>query len=252
MQAAELTAHLDQYLAVDEIQDLAPNGLQVEGREQVSKIALGVTASLAFLHKARDWGAEMAIVHHGLFWRSPQQMRVERSLRQRLKTVLDAEMTLLAYHLPLDRHLELGNNAVMARKLGVKQIESAFPFNGVPIGIVGLLEPAIAAGDLFASIAKLTERDPFVVADGPEMIGKIGIVTGGGPKLVNDASRLGLDLYITGEPNEAAVHVAREEGIHFVAAGHHATERFGVQALADYLRHKFGLDAQFIEVGNPI
>ncbi len=248
----ELLGYLEHYLAVGEARDYGPNGLQVEGRAGIARLATGVTASLALLERAVAWGADAILVHHGLFWRSPGETRVERSLRARLAVLLRNDVNLLAYHLPLDRHLVVGNNAVLARRLGAGGLEPAFESDGVPVGVIAHFDEAVPAGEFFRRIAAVTGRDPLVVADGPERVGRAGIVTGGAPKYVDEAARRGLDAFVTGEPSEPAVHLAREERIHFVAAGHHATERFGVQALGDHLAERFGLEVRYVEVSNPV
>ncbi len=249
---AELTTYLDQYLAVREVRDYGPNGLQVEGVPEIRRIALGVTSSLALLERAAAWEADAVLVHHGLFWRGSGEMRVERSLRGRLRLLLLREMNLLAYHLPLDRHPEVGNNAVLARHLGAEVEAPAFDHDGVPIGLVVRWPAPLAAGELFRRVAAVTARDPLVVADGPALVARAGLVTGGAARYVEDALRMGLDAFVTGEPSEPAVHLAREERIHFVAAGHHATERFGVQALGEHLAQRFGVETRFFEIANPV
>jgi dinuclear metal center YbgI/SA1388 family protein len=247
----ELLRYLDAYLAVGEVRDYGPNGLQVEGRTEVARVAAGVTASLALLERAVAWGADAVLVHHGLFWRGAGELRIERSLRARVALLLRHDVNLLAYHLPLDRHLEVGNNAVLARRLGAAGLEPAFESDGVPIGVVAAFDPPVLAGEFFRRIAAATGRDPLVVADGPEEVRRAGLVTGGAPKFVDEAARRGLDAFVTGEPSEPAVHLAREERIHFVAAGHHATERFGVQALGEHLAAQFELDVRYFEISNP-
>lgn len=249
---SELVAYLDTLLSAHEGRDHGPNGLQVEGGEAIDRVLLGVTASLALIEKAVAWDADALVVHHGLFWRGAGELRVERALKRRLALLLAHDINLLAYHLPLDRHPEVGNNAVLARQLGATQLEPAFSYEGLAIGVRGLFDPPLAATALFARISGLLEREPLIEAGGPQLVRTIGIVTGGAPRLVEDAVRMGLDLFLTGEANESAVHVAREERIHFVAAGHHATERGGVQALAAKLRERFGIETRFVDLGNPV
>jgi dinuclear metal center YbgI/SA1388 family protein len=252
MDLRELTRHLDELLDPQRMRDYGPNGLQVEGLRPVRRVATGVTASRALLERARDWEADAVVVHHGLFWRSPGTLRVERSLRQRLALLLDAGIALLAYHLPLDRHPELGNNAVLARRLGAEEVEPAFEMEGEPIGLAATLPEPVPVGAFVARIAGTVSREPLVVGGGPPTVRRVGVVTGGAARQVEEAVRRGLDLFLTGEPSEPAVHLAREEGIHFVAAGHHATERFGVQAIADHLQRTLDLETRYIEVQNPV
>ena len=249
---AELLEFLEAYLEVDEVRDYCPNGLQVEGRESVQRLAVGVTACQALIEAAAAWQADALLVHHGIFWNSSRGVRIERSLRRRLNGLLGAEINLLAYHLPLDRHPEVGNNAVLARRLGATSVEPAFPVDRVPIGLVCRLAEEVPAADFFGRIARATGRDPLVVDGGPARIRSFGVVTGADPRSAELAARMGLDLFLTGEASEAMVHLAREEGLHFVAAGHHATERFGVQALGELLAERFGLTLRSIEIGSPV
>lgn len=247
-----LVAHLDEFLAVGEIRDYGPNGLQVEGRREIQRVAFGVTACLAFLEQAAGWGAGAVIVHHGLFWRGQGEMRIERSMRARLKLLLEQDISLLAYHLPLDRHQEVGNNAVLARRLGAVQVEPAFPKDGIPIGLVARFPESLPAQELFRRVEEVTKRKPLIVDSGPPSIRMVGLVTGGAPEYLEEASRCGLDAFITGEPSLPGFHLASEEGLHFIAAGHHATERFGVQALATHLQQTFSLETRFIDIPNPV
>ena len=252
MKLHDLVARLDELLAPGEVRDYGPNGLQFEGREEVRRVALGVTACQAFLDRAAEWGADAALVHHGLFWGSPSGTRIVRSLRARLSRLFEADMSLLAYHLPLDRHLEVGNNAVLARRLGATSLEPAFEMDGATIGVVAHLAEALELDEVARRIARETQRDPLVIAGGPRLVSRFGVVTGRAPGLVDQAALLGLDLFLTGEPSEAAVHLAREENIHFVAAGHHATERFGVRALGEWLEGEVGVETRFVEIPNPV
>ncbi len=252
IERGRLVSHLNAHLEIDGCPDLAPNGLQFEGRREIRKVALGVTASAAFLEKAVSEECDAAIVHHGLFWRSRDAIRIERSLKARLAILFAADLNLLAYHIPLDRHLGLGNNAVLARELGAARLEHGFPVEGVDIGVVARLDEPVPSGSMFQRIARVVARDPHVVAGGPDAVTSFGIVTGAAPKLLDQAIRLGLDMFVTGEANEQSTHLAREEGIHFVAAGHHATERFGIRALGGHLRETFDLETTFIDDSNPV
>lgn len=249
---ADLAAYIDAYLEIRAVRDYGPNGLQVEGRPEVRRVALGVSACLDLLREAKAWGADAAIVHHGLFWRGQGEMRVVRALRGRLGLLLGADISLLAYHLPLDRHPEVGNNAVLARRLGAEVIDSAFEHEGVPIGVVAALDDPLPATEVAARAAKLLDRKPLLIAAGDRPVRRFGVVTGGAPSYLDEAARRGLDLFLTGEPSEAVVHLAREEGVHFLAAGHHATERFGVQALGAHIAERFGIETRYLEVDNPV
>ena len=202
----ELRRYLDDYLKAHEIRDYCPNGLQVEGKSDVSKIALGVTSSLEFLQQATVWGADAAIVHHGLFWGKP--VRIERSLRSRLGTLISHNTNLFAYHLPLDRHPDVGNNVELARRLGASSTEPAFEMNGKPIGVVAKFESPLAHETLTARIRELTAREPTHIAGGPDSVTTLGIVTGAAPEYLRESVTLGIDAYLTGEPAEWANHIA--------------------------------------------
>jgi len=248
----ELCEVLDALLCPDEVTDVAPNGLQFEGRPEIRRVALGVTASLAFLERAVAAQADAAIVHHGLFWTDPAGLRIVRSMRRRIGVLCRADLNLLAYHLPLDRHPTLGNNAQLAQRLGASEIEPAFEMGGATIGVRARLAEPVPLGEIVARIARVTAREPLVIPAGPGLVATVGIVSGDAPKLVAESLAHGDDLFLTGEPSEPVVHLAREEGIHFVAAGHHATERLGVRALGAWLEREYDLDCRFIEVGSPV
>jgi len=248
----ELVSRLDGYLEAPRFRDYCPNGLQVEGRREVSKVALGVTASLAFLEQAAAWGAHAVVVHHGLFWRAADELRIERSLKARLKVLFNRDMSLLAYHLPLDVHPEVGNNTVLLKKLGAEVVGPAFEEDGIALGLTARMPTPALAGELFKSIGRIVGKEPMILTGGPEVIRTLGVVSGRAPKFLEEAARRGLHVFVTGEPSEPAVHIAREEKIHLVVAGHHAMERLGVQALGDYIQHQFGLETQFIDDPNPV
>jgi dinuclear metal center YbgI/SA1388 family protein len=212
-----------------------------------------VTACQELLERAAEWDADTVLVHHGIFWKGGDGVRVRRSLKARLGLLLGRDMNLLAYHLPLDGHERFGNNAVLARKLGAVETEPAFELGGRAVGLSCRLAEA---QPLAAFVARMTEilegREPLVVGSGPQQVQRFGIVTGRSPKSVEEAVERRLDLFVTGEPAEEVVHLAREEGIHFVAAGHHATERFGVRALAEHIESTYGVETRFFEVPNPV
>lgn len=248
-----LTQFLDELLDPTRINDYGPNGLQVEGRTEIKKIACGVSACLAFLEQAAAWGADAAIVHHGLFWRSTiNNLRIERSLRARLAVLFTHDINLFGYHLPLDRHPEVGNNAVLARRLGAEIVAPAFDHDGTPIGLTARFPAPQPAAAVFEQIAQVTRREPLVIPGGPLKVETLGLVTGGASQFVAEAARRGLDLFLTGEAAESAVHLAREERIHLVAAGHHATERFGIIALGERLARDLDVEVKFIEIENPV
>jgi dinuclear metal center YbgI/SA1388 family protein len=211
----------------------------------VRTVVTGVSASRALLEQAVGAGADLVLVHHGLFWgeRGP----LDRETAGRLKVLLDADVGLAAYHLPLDAHLEVGNNALLAGALGASDIER---FAG--IGVRARFEPPIDPATLLVRVREETAREPLAFMDGPHDIASLAIVSGAGASLLGAAIAAGIDAFITGEPREPAMASARENAIHFLAAGHHATERLGVQALGETLARAHGVGHVYIDVPNPI
>lgn len=231
-------------------QDYCPNGLQVEGRPDVGKLVSGVTASLALLEAAAERGADAVLVHHGYFWRS-EAPTVTGMKRRRLQFLLTHDLSLLAYHLPLDDHPVYGNNAQLGNLLGMEVAGRFGVAEGPAIGCHGRLTQAMS-GSVFAEHvnAKLG-RAPLHVPGRAASIDTIGWCTGAAQAYIEQAAAMGLDAYLTGEVSEQTVHVAREMGIHFFAAGHHATERYGAKALGEHLAEVFDLQHEFIDVDNP-
>jgi dinuclear metal center YbgI/SA1388 family protein len=221
-------------------------GLQVAGARGVDRIACGVSASLELFERAAGAGAQMLLVHHGLLWDRDTRV-IDDAARRRLKTLLDAEITLAAYHLALDAHPEVGNNALLARELGVEPSER---FAGIGFG--GPLVEPVSVEEFAARVREKLGSEPVVFAHGPDSIERAAVVTGGAARHLADAARDGYDLFLTGEPAEPSLHTARELGIHFVAAGHYATERIGIQALAQRLAEQFDLEWEFIDLPNPV
>lgn len=245
-----LVEEADAYLNASRIQDYCPNGLQVEGRPQVSRIVSGVTASQALLDAAVEVGADVILVHHGYFWKG-EDPRVVGMKQRRLKTLLANDISLLAYHLPLDVHPEVGNNVQLARQLDITVEGPLEPDNPRTVGLVGSLAEPMTAGDFARRVREVLGREPLLV-EGEGMIRRIGWCTGGGQGYIDNAIAAGVDLYLTGEASEQTFHSARENGISFIAAGHHATERYGIQALGDYLARRFALEHLFIDCPNPV
>jgi len=244
-----LVTYLDDMLEIDRFADYCPNGLQVEGRPVVRKLVSGVTASLALLEAARAQNADAVLVHHGYFWRG-EDARVVGMKRQRLQQLLNSQMSLLAYHLPLDAHPVYGNNAQLAERFGFI-VEG--PFGGDPaIGLYGRLAQPLTAVDLSQSIAEVLQRTPMHIDGAAGMIHSIAWCSGAAQGYIEQALKLGVDAYLSGEISEQTVHVAREAGIHYFAAGHHATERYGVQALGEHVAAHFGLEHEYIEIPNPV
>jgi dinuclear metal center YbgI/SA1388 family protein len=245
-----LVAEADAYLGAARIADYCPNGLQVEGRPQVRRIVSGVTASQALIEAAIDAEADVLLVHHGYFWKGENPC-VTGMKQRRLKALLAADISLLAYHLPLDLHPEVGNNVQLARQLGIVVEGPLEPDNLRTVGLVGSLEEPMSAADFARQVQQALGREPLLVA-GEGLIRRVGWCTGGGQGYIDQAIAAGVDLYLTGEASEQTFHSARENGIAFIAAGHHATERYGVQALGDYLARRFALEHLFIDCPNPI
>lgn len=234
-----------------EFEDYGPNGLQVPGEPEVAKVATGVTASLEFLERAVAGDAQLAIAHHGLFF-GGLDAGLSEQLAGRLRTALCAGLSVAGYHLPLDAHPEVGNNALLCEALGFEAEQPFGEVKGRPIGLVARCPQPPTAAELAQRLTDLLEREPFLIAAGPERIERIGVVTGGGAGTLGEAARLDLDALLTGEPAEHALGDAREAGLHFLAAGHYATETFGVRRLGDIVADRFGVEHEFIDVPNPI
>jgi dinuclear metal center YbgI/SA1388 family protein len=251
--ATNLTDHLDHLLAVSEFRDYGPNGLQVPAAGDVQTVVSGVSAHVELFERAAAAGADLVLVHHGLFWRG-QPLQVTPTMYRRLKLLFDHDMALAAYHLPLDAHPEHGNNALIAAGLGGTDPQPFAPSDGKDIGVhVRFPGDGLTLGELTARVTELVGgRAPLVIDGGRERVTSLGIVSGGGTDFVGDAIALGLDAFLTGEPIERAYGIARDEGIHYLAAGHHATETFGVRRLGDLLAREFGVEHVFIDVPNPI
>ncbi len=246
----ELVGYVNELLQVDGFRDYAPNGLQVEGRDEIRRLATAVTASYAAMEAAAAMGADALLVHHGFFWQG-EEPRVVGMKRRRLALLLGQDINLLAYHLPLDAHPDYGNNAQLARVLGIR-IQGRFGPEPA-LAVHGEL-PAPMEGEEFARhIARCLGREPLHVAGkGAGAIRRIGWCTGAAQKFIEDAALLGLDAYLSGEASEQTFHAAQEMGIHFFGAGHHATERYGVMALGEHLSSKYSLEHQIIDEANPI
>lgn len=247
----ELVAHCDALLDIHATRDFGPNGLQVEGRRPVRRIATGVSACLELFERARDGGFDAVFVHHGLFWDGMPRQITGWQYR-RVAALIDNGIHLVAYHLPLDRHPELGNNVLAARGLGLYSIEPFAQYEGAPIGFRGRYPEPIPAAELVARCEKLFGQAPLAFHAGPAEIGSVGIVSGGAQRELHQAIAAGLDAYVTGEAAEWVMNLARDAGIHYLAAGHYATERLGVRALGEHLAGRFGLEHEFLDVPNPV
>lgn len=245
-----LVAETQRYLNAGSISDYCPNGLQVEGRPNVQRIVSGVTASQALIDAAIEAEADVLLVHHGYFWKGEDPC-VTGMKQRRLKALLHHDISLLAYHLPLDVHPDVGNNVQLAAQLGITVEGPLDPDNLRTVGLVGSLDEPVSARDFARHVQQVLGREPLLV-EGPQMIRRVGWCTGGGQGYIDQAVAAGVDLYLTGEASEQTFHSAQENAISFIAAGHHATERYGVQALGDYLAKRFAIDHVFIDCPNPI
>ena len=242
----EILAHAHELLDLAAFPDYGPMGLQVAGAAEVTRIVCGVSASLELFRRAAELGAQLVIVHHGLFWNNDSRV-IDSLVKARLSALFAADITLAAYHLALDAHPELGNNARLAQELGV-EIEGRFG----DVGCGGRLRVP-ESGDAFARrVATLLQREPIAFTYGPAVVERVAICSGGAGRDLSRAAAEGYDLFLTGEPEEPSLHQAKELGIHFVAGGHYATERLGVQALSARLADRFALSWEFVELPNPV
>jgi dinuclear metal center YbgI/SA1388 family protein len=233
-------------LKLDAFDDYGPMGLQVVGADEVTKVAAAVSSSLELFERAAAVGAQLVIVHHGLLWNADPRV-IDAPLRRRLQALFDADITLAAYHLALDAHPEIGNNALLARMLGVETPERV-----LDLGYGGLLDRPLGIEQLAARLQEATGREPQVFDGGPERIERVGVITGGAAKLFPQVAALGYDAFVTGEPAEPTLHAARELGTHFLAGGHYATETFGIKALAERIAERFDVDWEFLDLPNPV
>jgi dinuclear metal center YbgI/SA1388 family protein len=241
----EVVEYANALLEVDRYPEFAAQGLQVVGSEEVTTIACGVSCSKELFERAVDSGADLVLVHHGLFWRN-EPLVVDARLRGRLEALFRGNASLVAYHLALDAHRTLGNNAQLAARVGAMPVKQ---FGAVGLGCT---MDAVGLDELAARVAEVVERPPVVLRGGDREIRRLAVATGAAGHDLIQASHEGYDALLTGEPEEPSAVTARELGIHLIAAGHHATERFGVQALAAHLSERFGLDWRYHEVENPV
>ncbi len=248
----EVIAYCDELLDAGTFDDYGPNGVQVPGTDEVTKVATAVSANLETLNAAMSAGAELVLVHHGLLW-GERLEALSPPMAARLRALLSADATLAAYHLPLDAHPEVGNNALLRGLLGLEPDPTPFgEAKGRAVGAVGVAPEPLAPADLSARLAEATGQEPLVFESGPERIERVGIVTGGGAFAISEAGRLGLDALVTGEPSEPVMGEAREYGVHFLAGGHYATETFGVRRLGELVAERFGVEHEFVDVPNPV
>ncbi|MEQ8407099.1 MAG: Nif3-like dinuclear metal center hexameric protein [Gammaproteobacteria bacterium] len=247
----DLEADLNKLLQPQQFKDYCPNGLQVEGKSSINKIVSGVTASQALVDAAIAADADAILVHHGYFWRG-EDATITGMKKRRLEALLANELSLLAYHLPLDAHAEFGNNAQLGKLLDLQITGTASQSGDASLVMIGEPGNALSADELEEIIRAKLQRAPLVVTAGDRPIKTIAWCTGGAQGFIDSAIDAGVDAYITGEASEQTTHIARERGVHFFAAGHHATERYGVQAVGEYLAGKFAIEHQFIDIDNPV
>jgi dinuclear metal center YbgI/SA1388 family protein len=249
---ASIVSALDELLDAAAFTDLGPNGLQVPGADDARRVVTGVSAQRALVERAVAEHAQLVVVHHGLFW-DFLPTGLTPTLAGRLRPLFKHDIALAAYHLPLDAHPEVGNNAILAERLGCERHEPFGTYRGRPVGRAGAFEgDGIVAAELFERVREVTGREPTVFDAGPDRVRRIGIVSGSGADTLPEAIGAGLDAFLTGEPREHVMADAREAGIHFIAAGHYATETFGVRALGDWLAERFGIEHVWVDIPNPV
>jgi len=247
MKRDDLVTYLDTYLRIAEIEDTSRNGLQVEGPEEVTKVAFAVDACLAAFEQAVEAGAQLLVVHHGLFWEKPLPL-VGPHFR-RVRTLIEGRCGLYAVHLPLDAHPEVGNNAELARLLGLRDTRPFGKYHGVEIGVAGAFDPPLEIPALIGRLIQALNRPPVrVLAHGPKEAHRVGCISGFSVPIIDQVREAGLDTFITGETSHAYFHQAAERGLNVVFAGHYATETLGVKALARHLKEKFGLETAFLDL----
>jgi dinuclear metal center YbgI/SA1388 family protein len=248
----QIIAEIDALLEPERFDDYAVNGLQVPGAEEIDTLATGVSAHAQLFELAAAEGAHLLLVHHGIFW-GPGVRSVDRMLKRRLQALFDADIALAAYHLPLDAHPELGNNALLAQALGAERESPFGDHRGVAIGCLARLPgDGLDVAELAARVAAATAREPLVFDAGPSRVRTLAIVTGAGADYLPEAAAAGADALVTGEAAERTMALARESGVHLLAAGHHATETFGVRRLGEHLAERFGLRHVWLDVPNPV
>ena len=247
MQRETLLAHLDQFLQPHLFKDYAPNGLQVEGKREIKRIVTAVSATQAVIDRAAQLRADALLVHHGWFWRG-ENPRIIQTKYRRLKALMAADMNLIAYHLPLDAHPEVGNNAQLALKLGARDIKQSGEGNFVWSGVIDPVD----ANHLAQQLTTLLHRPAQILGDSTKRIEKLAWCSGAAADFLDEAIAIGVDAYISGEAAERTTHLARESGVPFFVCGHHATERLGIQALGDWIEKQWAIECIFVDDDNPI
>jgi dinuclear metal center YbgI/SA1388 family protein len=252
MHIIELEQRLNTHLSPHLVKDYCPNGLQIEGKSDVQKIVTGVTASLALIEKAIELEADAILVHHGYFWKGEAEA-IRGMKGERIRQLIKHDINLLAYHLPLDIHPDLGNNAQLAHLLGI-DVLGGLENHAQSVAMHGQFESAISATQLSLKLQQVLGREPLHIApsQSDKLIKTVGWCTGGGQDFIDLAADKGLDAFISGEVSERTTHSAREQNIHYYAAGHHATERYGVKALGEWLAQYHHLNVTFVDIDNPV
>jgi len=245
-QRDEILEYARELLDLDAYHDYGPMGLQVVGAEEVTKIAAGVSSSRELFERAADVGAQLLVVHHGLFWENDPRI-VDRPLKARLEALFAGDVNLAAYHLALDAHPEIGNNALLAGLIGIGERERVLEW-----GFGGPLTSPAPLDELAERLEQATGQRPQVFDGGPDPIARVAVITGGAARLFPQIASMAYDAFVTGEPAEPTLHAARELGTHFLAGGHYATETFGIKALAEKLAERFDLEWEFLDLPNPV
>ncbi|MFV0449011.1 MAG: Nif3-like dinuclear metal center hexameric protein [Vibrio sp.] len=252
MNNLQFEALLNATLSPQLIKDYCPNGLQVEGRKEIKKIVTGVTASKALIEEAIKMNADAILVHHGYFWKGESEA-IRGMKGERIRSLIKNDINLFAYHLPLDIHPELGNNAQLAQLLDI-EVQGGLEGHPQSVAMFGTLQQETTGAELAQRIATVLNREPLHIA--PEFADKtirlVGWCTGGGQDYIELAASQGMDAFISGEISERTTYSARELNIHYFAAGHHATERYGIKALGEWLAEQHGFDVTFIDIDNPV
>ncbi|CAH9056242.1 Nif3-like dinuclear metal center hexameric protein [Pseudoalteromonas sp. S3260] len=250
MQRREFNQLLNTLLKPETINDFCPNGLQVEGKDEIRTIVTGVTASQALIDAAIENNADAILVHHGYFWKGESQP-ITGMKKRRVAALLAKDINLFAYHLPLDIHPEMGNNAQLAQLLDI-EIEAGLEPTNISVAMKGRLKTPLTGSEFAKKISQVLKREPLTSLVRTDKIETIALCTGGGQGYIDLAAEQGIDAYLTGEASEQTIHSSREQNIDFFAAGHHATERYGIKALGEYLAKQHGFDVTFIDIDNPV
>ncbi|MCC2604397.1 Nif3-like dinuclear metal center hexameric protein [Planctobacterium marinum] len=251
MKNTELLSWLNQRLQPQLIKDYCPNGLQVEGKSKIQNIITGVTACQALIDAAIEHGADALLVHHGFFWKSENPAIVGMKY-QRIKALIDNGINLYAYHLPLDVHPEFGNNSQLGKLLGLTDIHSVEAIKPEGVVMRGTSNIHTSVADFAKNVEQRLGRTPMVVGNLKRKINQVAWCTGGGQSFIEQAAEHGIDMFISGEISEQTTHIARELGIAYLSAGHHATERYGIKALGEVVARELALDVSFIDIDNPV